>query len=157
FRLNACSPMKALTFAGVEQIHYETVPDPTLRDPGDAIVRILRSGICWSDLHIYHGRETGLDLGTVMGHEFAGDIVGVGSEVRRFRTGDRVCSPFSTSCGQCFFCHKGLTARCANGGCCFGWVQNGRGVHGAQAEYLRVPLADTTLMMMPDGVTLEEA
>src|SRR4051794_29604929 len=119
--------MKALIFAGVESIRHETVPDPVPEAPTDVVVRVLRAGICGSDLHIYHGREAGLDAGTVMGHEFAGEVVATGAEVRRFRAGDRVCSPFSVSCGACFFCTHGLTARCSTAGACFGWVQDGRG------------------------------
>jgi 2-desacetyl-2-hydroxyethyl bacteriochlorophyllide A dehydrogenase len=149
--------MKALIFGGVEQVHYETVPDPVLQAAGDAIVRIQCAGICGSDLHIYHGREAGLDVGTVMGHEFAGEVVEVGPDVRHFHLGDRVGSPFSISCGRCFYCQRGLTARCATSGAFFGWVQNGQGVHGGQAQFVRVPLADSTLMKLPDGLTLEES
>lgn len=149
--------MKALIFAGVEQIAYETVADPSILAPTDAIVRILCSGLCGSDLHIYHGREAGLDAGTVMGHELAGDVIAVGADVRKFHVGDRVGSSFSVSCGECFFCARGLTARCARGGACFGWVQKGEGLQGAQAQLIRVPLADGTLVRIADDVTLEEA
>lgn len=143
--------MNAITFQDVERLAYERVPDPVLVEPGDALVRVAVAGICGSDLHPYFGRERGLDRGTVMGHEFLGDVVEVGSGVRSFRPGDRVVAPFSTSCGACFYCRAGLTARCASGQL-FGWVQEGSGLHGAQAELVRVPLADGTLVAVPEGL-----
>lgn len=143
--------MKAITFQDVERLAYGNVPDASLLEPGDALVRVRVAGICGSDLHPYFGRERGLDPGTVMGHELLGEVVDVGAGVRRFRVGDRVVAPFSTSCGACFYCAKGLTARCVRGQL-FGWVQEGKGLHGAQAELVRVPLADGTLVEVPDGV-----
>lgn len=144
--------MKALTFEGIRNITFREVPDPVIKDPGDAIIRIEYSAVCGSDLHVYHGRETGLDKGTVMGHEFTGEIVETGEEVNSFHIGDKVISPFTTSCGNCYFCRIGLTSRCVNGQL-FGWVEKGEGLHGAQAEYLRVPLANTTLMKYPETVS----
>lgn len=146
--------MKALTFQGIETVRHEAVPDPRIEDTGDVIVRVECAGICGSDLHVYHGRETGLDLGTVMGHEFVGEVVDAGREVREFSAGDRVVSPFTTSCGTCFYCTRGLTARCTEGQL-FGWVERGAGLQGCQAEYLRVPLADSTLVAAPDGASAE--
>ncbi len=137
--------MHALTFGGKEIIEYSTVKDPGLLYPTDAIVRVTMAGICGSDLHVYHGRETGLDHGTVMGHEFTGVVEEAGSEVRKFKKGSRVLSPFTTSCGECFYCVTGLSCRCEKGSL-FGWVEKGDGLHGAQAAYVRVPLADTTLL-----------
>jgi 2-desacetyl-2-hydroxyethyl bacteriochlorophyllide A dehydrogenase len=148
--------MKALTFQGMESVGHETVPDPRIEDPGDVVVRVECAGICGSDLHVYHGRETGLDLGTVMGHEFVGEIVEAGAEVRGIVAGDRVVSPFTTSCGRCFYCSRGLTARCAAGRL-FGWVEHGVGLHGCQAEYVRVPLAGSTLVKVPEGISAEPA
>lgn len=145
------SHMNAITFQDVERLVYETIPDPRILEPGDALVRVRVAGICGSDLHPYFGRERGLDPGTVMGHEFLGEVVEVGADVRRFGVGDRVVAPFSTSCGACFYCVRSLTARCVHGQL-FGWVQNGRGLHGAQAELVRVPLADGTLVRVPEGV-----
>lgn len=132
------------------------MPEPRLESPRDAIVRVEVAGLCGSDLHVYRGRERGLDPGTVMGHEFAGTVLEVGDGVRGFRPGDRVVSPFTTSCGACFYCRRGLTARCSEGQL-FGWVEGGRGLQGAQAEYVRVPLADSTLVRVPEGVHLEQA
>ena len=148
--------MRALTFHGRKQIRHESVDDPTLREPTDAVVQVELSAICGSDLHVYHEREKGLDRGTVMGHEFVGEIVETGRGVTSLARGDRVLSPFTTSCGRCFFCRRGLTSRCTEGQL-FGWVQDGRGLDGAQAEYVRVPLADSTLSPIPEGVSTEEA
>ncbi len=148
--------MRALVFAGVGRVEHATVPDPRLEEPGDAIVRVEQAAICGSDLHVYRGRETGLDAGTVLGHELVGEVVATGRGVRRFRPGDLVVSPFTTSCGACFYCRAGLTARCERGQL-LGWVEKGRGLHGAQAEAVRVPLADSTLVAVPEGAVLEEA
>jgi threonine dehydrogenase-like Zn-dependent dehydrogenase len=90
-----------------------------------------------------------------MGHEFVGEIVAIGREVKSFQTGDIVSCPFTTNCGECFYCRIGLTARCTNGQL-FGWVEKGNGLHGGQAEYVRVPLADATLLRLPEDVSLEE-
>jgi threonine dehydrogenase-like Zn-dependent dehydrogenase len=125
--------------------------DPGLLAPTDAVLRVQLAAICGSDLHVWHGRETGLDQGTVMGHEFVGEVVEVGPAVGRFRRGDRVVAPFTTSCGDCRFCRIALTARCIHGEL-FGWVQQGRGLHGGQAELVRVPLADATLALLPAGL-----
>lgn len=146
--------MNAITFQDVERLAYERVPDPSLLEPGDVVVRVRVAGICGSDLHPYFGRERGLDPGTVMGHELLGEVVEAGPGVQHFRVGDRVVAPFSTSCGECFYCRRGLTARCLQGQL-FGWVQEGRGLQGAQAELVRVPLADGTLVRVQEG--LDEA
>ncbi len=148
--------MKALTFEGVGRVRCATVPDPALEAPTDAIVRVRAAAVCGSDLHVYRGKETGLDPGTVMGHEFVGEVVEAGKGVRRFLPGDLVVSPFTTSCGACFYCRSGLTARCTAGQL-FGWVEKGRGLQGVQAEYARVPLADSTLVRVPEGAPVEEA
>lgn len=148
--------MKALVFESVGRIGHAMVPDPEIQEPGDVIVRVEAAAVCGSDLHVYRGLEAGLDAGTVMGHEFAGEVVEVGAGVARFRPGDRVVSPFTTSCGDCFYCRAGLTARCVRGQL-FGWVEKGRGLHGAQAELVRVPLADTTLVVIPEGTPAETA
>jgi threonine dehydrogenase-like Zn-dependent dehydrogenase len=148
--------MKAVTFQGIARVETSTVPDPELRDPGDVIVQNRLSAICGSDLHVYLGRETGIEPGTVMGHEFLGEVLEVGKDVTRFSVGDLVVSPFTTSCGECFYCRKGLTCRCVEGQL-FGWIQDGRGLEGAQAEYVRVPLADSTLVKLPPAIDTEAA
>lgn len=148
--------MRALVFESVRQVGLATVPDPEILEPGDVIIRVEAAGVCGSDLHVYRGLESGLDAGTVMGHELAGEVVEVGPGVRSLRPGDRVVSPFSTSCGACFFCRCGLTARCIHGQL-YGWVEKGRGLQGAQAELVRVPLAETTLVRLPEGTPAETA
>ena len=146
--------MKALTYHGIHDVRAERVDDPVLHAPTDALVAVRLAAICGSDLHVWHGRELGLDQGTVLGHEFLGEVVAIGSAVRRFRPGDRVVSPFTTSCAECFYCRTGLPARCVRGQL-FGWVQEGRGLHGGQAELVRVPLADTTLFGLPAELDAE--
>lgn len=140
--------MKALTFLDTRRVGFETVPDPVLVEPTDAIVRVRLSAVCGSDLHVYRGHEAGLDPGTVLGHEFLGEVVEVGDAVSRVAVGGTVVSPFTTSCGECAPCREGLTCRCTRGQL-FGWVENGHGLQGAQAEYVRVPLADATLLALP--------
>jgi threonine dehydrogenase-like Zn-dependent dehydrogenase len=119
-------------------------------------VAVRAAGICGSDLHVYRGLETGLDAGTVMGHELVGEVVAAGPAVARFRQGNLVVSPFTTNCGACFYCRSGLTSRCVSGQL-FGWVEKGRGLHGVQAELVRVPLADSTLVPVPAGTQPELA
>lgn len=148
--------MHALTFHGKQDLHYETVADPEIIAPTDVILKTQCAGICGSDLHVYHEREAGLEHGTVMGHEVVGEIVALGKSVQNFKLGDLVFSPFTTNCGECFYCTIGLTARCEKGQL-FGWRQNGAGLHGAQAEYVRIPLADATLMRVPEEIHIEEA
>lgn len=137
--------MKALTFQGIGDIRYESAADPVIVAPEDAIVKVRYTAVCGSDLHIYHGRESGLDMGTVMGHEFVGEIVETGRNVKKLKKGDQVVSPFTTNCGECYYCRIGLTCRCERGQL-YGWVENGHGLHGGQAEYVRVPMADATLV-----------
>mgnify|MGYP003353902637 FL=1 len=117
--------MKALTFTGKESISYETISDPAILRDTDVIVRVKACAICGSDLHVYHGRESGIDLHTAMGHEFAGEVIAKGAAVKTLAVGDRVMSPFTTSCGDCYFCRIGLTCRCIHGQL-FGWVEIGR-------------------------------
>ena len=143
--------MRAVTFHGIETLEYEEAPDPELLEASDVVVRVTAAGICGSDLHPYLGRERGLDRGTVMGHEFVGEVAEVGAAVRGLSVGDRVVAPFTTCCGNCFYCRTGLTARCENGQL-FGWVEEGSGLHGAQADYVRVPYADACLVGVPEGL-----
>lgn len=143
--------MHAITFQGIETLAYQEVADPEIQDPGDVIVEVTAAGICGSDLHPYFGREKGLDRWTVMGHEFVGKVVERGRGVRTLHEGALVVAPFTTSCGECVYCHLGLTARCERGQL-FGWVQDGVGLHGGQAELVRVPLADATVVQLPPGL-----
>ncbi len=146
--------MNAITFHAPGDLRVERVPDPALLAPTDALIAVELAAICGSDLHVWHGRETGLDAGTVMGHEFVGEVVATGTEVTRFRPGQRVVSPFTTSCGDCYYCRSGLTARCTRGQL-FGWVERGIGLQGGQAELVRVPLADSTLLALPSELPAE--
>jgi len=148
--------VKALTFTGLQSISYESIPDPEILSSTDVIVRVECCAICGSDLHVYYGREEGIDHHTAMGHEFTGEVVEVGRDVKNLRKGDHVMSPFTTSCGKCFYCIRGLTCRCVNSQL-FGWVENGHGLQGGQSEYVRVPMAEGTLVKIPEGITEDEA
>ncbi|GDY03299.1 glutathione-dependent formaldehyde dehydrogenase [Planctomycetota bacterium] len=148
--------MQAVTFDAPFRVRCTDVAEPKLLLATDAIVRVELAAICGSDLHVYRGVERGLDRGTVLGHEFVGSIVEVGAAVQRFRPGAKVVSPFSVNCGACWFCARGLTSRCTDSQL-FGWVQDGRGLHGGQAEYVRVPYADASLVAAPATVPLEQA
>ncbi|MCY2957305.1 MAG: alcohol dehydrogenase catalytic domain-containing protein [Planctomycetota bacterium] len=148
--------MQAVTFLAPFRVTCESVPEPLILRDTDAIVRVELAAICGSDLHVYRGIEQGLDQGTVLGHEFLGTVVEAGALVRLHRPGARVVSPFSVNCGACFFCERGLTSRCVDSQL-FGWVQNGRGLQGGQAEYVRVPYADASLVAAPQDVPAEQA
>ena len=151
--------MKALVFRGTCCIALESVPIPTIEEPTDAIVRISLCAVCGSDLHPYYGREVGLDHGTVCGHEFVGTIHQLGTDLQEnntFSIGQRVMSPFTSCCGSCFYCNRGLTARCDHSQL-FGWKEQGKGLHGAQAQYIRVPMAASTLVPIPDDLDDETA
>ncbi len=144
--------IKGICFDAVERVSTHEMREPQVQDRRDAIIRVSLAGLCGSDLHPFFGREAGLDPGTVMGHELVGTVVELGEDVKNFDTGDRVFAPFSTNCGQCYYCRAGLTSRCSVGQL-FGWVQNGNGLHGCQSEFVRVPLADATLMKAPSGLS----
>jgi threonine dehydrogenase-like Zn-dependent dehydrogenase len=147
--------MKAITFRGKQEVSYESIDDPKVLSATDVIVRVTCCAICGSDLHVYHEHEKGIDQGTAMGHEFTGEIVEKGREVRTLKTGDLIMSPFTTNCGSCYYCQIGLTCRCIHGQL-YGWREKGKGLHGGQAGYVRVPLADSTLKKIPEGVSEEE-
>ncbi len=144
--------MKAVCFKEIGKVECIDLPEPVISEPGDAIVKAVCSGLCGSDLHPFHGREKGMDVNAVMGHEMVGEVVEVGSSVSNFKTGDIVYAPFSTNCGHCFYCQNGLPSRCVSGQL-FGWVSNGIGLEGCQSEFVRVPLADGTLMKKPDSLS----
>lgn len=135
--------MKATYMFGAGDVRVIEVPDPTLQEPTDAVVRIVRACVCGSDLHPYHGMDASTE-GASMGHEFIGVIEETGSEVRSLTKGDLVISPFSFSDGTCEFCQEGLFTSCVHGDF---WDTPGMG--GAQAEAIRVPYADGTLVKVP--------
>jgi threonine dehydrogenase-like Zn-dependent dehydrogenase len=147
--------VRALVFSGPRDVRLESVADPVVLAPSDAIVDVRLTAVCGSDLHVYNEREKGLDRGTTLGHEFVGEVVERGAAVKTLKPGDRVASPFTTSCGRCFYCARGLTCRCTEGQL-FGWVEAGEGLQGTQAERVRVPLADSTLLALPEDVSDEE-
>jgi alcohol dehydrogenase len=148
--------VRAVCFEDVQRVATRELPDPLIEQAGDAIVQVEMSGLCGSDLHPYFGREVGIDPGTVMGHEFVGEVLAIGAGVSAVAVGDRVCAPFTTNCGHCYYCRIGLTSRCTRGEL-FGWRSGGVGLHGAQATRVRVPLADATLMKLPRGISDELA
>jgi threonine dehydrogenase-like Zn-dependent dehydrogenase len=152
--------MRGLTLDGVGLVSYRTdLPDPSVREPGDVVVAVHRAGLCGSDLHPYAGREP-VRFGVVPGHEVVGEVVATGGEVRAFPPGARVLVPFTTSCGGCRPCRAGLSSRCATGAL-FGYAppddEAVPALHGGQAELLRVPQADGTLVAVPAGMTDEQA
>ena len=164
--------MRALCWYGKNDVRVETVPDPTILRPHDCIVRITATAICGSDLHLYDGYIPTLEPGDVLGHEFMGEVVEVGSEVRRVAPGDRVVVPFAIGCGQCWYCRNELWSLCDNtnpnaymlegmygysGGGLFGYSHLYGGYAGGQAEYARVPFADVGPLKVPDGIDDEHA
>src|SRR5262245_45260650 len=106
--------MKAVCWCGRGRVHVESVPDPKILNPRDAVVRITRTAICGSDLHLYDGFIPTMEKGDVLGHEFMGEVVDVGPAVTNLKRGDRVVVPFTIACGNCFFCHKQLWSCCDN-------------------------------------------
>jgi alcohol dehydrogenase len=143
--------MRGLVLAGVGAVEVrDDLPDPTVEAPGDAVVAVHRAGLCGSDLHPWAGREPFLP-GVVPGHEAVGEVVAVGSDVTSVRPGDRVVVPFTTSCGTCGPCRRGLSARCTRAQL-FGWgaPDGSTLLHGTQAEAVRVPHADGTLVHLPE-------
>ena len=144
--------MKALVYHGPGQRAWEDVPDPTIQEPTDAIVRIDSSTICGTDLHILKGDVPAVKPGTILGHEAVGTVVEIGSAVTTLEPGDRVLVSCITSCGRCRFCKEGRYGLCTGGG---GWIF-GHLIDGLQAEYARVPFADTSVYKVPDGADDEQ-
>jgi threonine dehydrogenase-like Zn-dependent dehydrogenase len=156
--------MKAVCWQGINKVAVETVPDPKLINPRDAVVKVAASGICGSDLHLAAGQVPGLLKGDILGHEFMGEVVELGAAVHNLRLGDRVVVPCNIACGGCYFCERKLFALCDNSnpngdGCAgmFGSTHASGGYAGGQAEYVRVPYADVGPVRVPDGVSDEKA
>ncbi len=147
--------MRAVTFQAPGEVQVEDRPEPTLEAPADAVVAIEASGICGSDLHIYHGRVK-IEPGFTIGHEFVGTVVEAGEQVTRVTAGDRVLGCFHTACGECFFCLTGSYHECGAKRT-FGHGANMGALQGTQAERALVPNADLTLRKVPEGVTDEIA
>nr|WP_294507586.1 zinc-dependent alcohol dehydrogenase [uncultured Rhodopila sp.] len=164
--------MKALAWHGKGKMRCDTVPDPKIEHPRDAIIKVTSCAICGSDLHIYDGVIPSMQHGDVLGHETMGEVVELGSETRNLKIGDRVVVPFTISCGECFFCTRGFYSGCERSNPnkemaeklwghspagLFGYSHLLGGYAGGQAEYLRVPYADVGPITVPDGITDEQA
>jgi threonine dehydrogenase-like Zn-dependent dehydrogenase len=151
--------MKAVTYHGKRDVRVDTVPDPAIEEPTDAIVRITSSGICGSDLHLYEVMGAFMDEGDILGHEPMGVVEAVGAEVTQIATGDRVVIPFNISCGHCFMCDQQLYSQCettqvreqGKGAALLGYTKLYGQVPGGQAEYLRVPQAQFGPIKVPEG------
>ena len=156
--------MKALTFHGRRDVRVDDVPDPAIKYPTDAIVRITSSAICGSDLHLYEVLGMFIDEGDILGHEPMGIVEEVGSEVEHIKPGDRVVIPFNISCGHCWMCEQGLFAQCETtqvrdqdkGAALFGYTKLYGQVPGGQAEYLRVPQAHFGPIKVPENDAPDE-
>jgi threonine dehydrogenase-like Zn-dependent dehydrogenase len=151
--------MKALTWQGVSDVRIDNVPDPTIQDPTDIIVRITSTGLCGSDLHLYTVLAPFLDSGDVLGHEPMGIVEAVGTEVTKLKVGDRVVIPFNVSCGGCWMCGHNLHSQCETtqvheygcGASLFGYTKLYGQVPGGQAEFLRVPFGNFLPIAVPEG------
>lgn len=147
--------MKALRYIGPRDIRFDTMDDPVPMDDCDAIVKVNRCGICGSDLHIYHGNGFSEDVGFCVGHEAVGEIVEVGSAVRRLKVGDKVMMSAAVGCGACACCLAGNVVNCVTGAAgCYGLSHR---LQGSQAEAVRVPAADFNAAVIPDGISLDQA
>jgi 2-desacetyl-2-hydroxyethyl bacteriochlorophyllide A dehydrogenase len=147
--------MRAVTFQAPGEVRVDEVPSPELTAADEAIVRVEASGVCGSDLHIYHGRVA-MEQGFVLGHEYVGTVVAVGDDVTRLAEGDRVLGTYCTACGECFFCARQDFHKCDHGRV-FGHGATLGSLPGAQAELLAVPNADLTLRRVPEGMSDEVA
>ncbi|KAJ5945039.1 hypothetical protein N7516_005207 [Penicillium verrucosum] len=138
--------MQAVVFKGPSKVAIEQKPIPQIQDPTDLILKVRYTALCGSELHVFRGHQkSGTEF--IMGHEFTGEVVELGSDIKNFRKGDRVVSPFTSSCGECFYCERGFSSRCARSQL-FGTVA----LDGGQAEYVRIPLADSTLAKVPASI-----
>src|SRR5437764_10314668 len=151
--------MKALTWHGRRDVRVDTVPDPSIEQPTDAIIRVTSSGICGSDLHLYEVLGPFIDEGDILGHEPMGVVEEVGAEVTHIKPGDRVVIPFNISCGHCYMCGNGLMSQCettqvhefGTGASLLGYTKLYGRVPGGQAEFLRVPQAQFGPIKVPEG------
>jgi threonine dehydrogenase-like Zn-dependent dehydrogenase len=164
--------MRALVWHGKKDVRCDTVPDPIIEDARDAIVKVTSCAICGSDLHLFDGFMMGMKHGDILGHEFMGEVVEVGSGNRKLKVGDRVVVPFTIACGECNQCQSGNYSVCqrtnrnkdmadkvfghTTAGL-FGYTHLTGGYPGGQAEYVRVPYADFAPVKVPDGMTDEQA
>ena len=163
--------MKAVCWMGPQKMQVRDVPDPKILSPGDAIVRVTSTAICGSDLHLYNGFLPAMEPGDIMGHEFMGEVVEVGKNVKNLTVGDRVIVPFPIACGHCRNCERGLTSICENSNPnaymaeklmghspagVYGYSHLLGGYAGGQAEYARVPFADVNPFKVPADLSDEQ-
>ena len=163
--------MKAVVWHATNDVRVESVPDPRILNPRDAIVRITSTAICGSDLHLLNGFIPTMQSGDILGHEFMGEVVEVGRENKKLKVGDRVVVPFTIACGRCFFCERDLWSLCDNSNPnawmaeklygfttsgLFGYSHMTGGYAGGQAQYARVPFADVGPIQIPDGIPDEK-
>ena len=156
--------MLAMNYRGPYRVRAAYKPDPCIEHPDDAIVRVLRSCICGSDLHLYHGLVPDTRIGSTFGHEFVGEVIDIGSGVQRLKVGDRVLVPFNVFCGSCYFCQRELFGNChdtnpqasAVGGI-YGYSHTAGGYDGGQAQFVRVPRADVGPTLIPPDMDLDDA
>ncbi|BEU28247.1 hypothetical protein PBP221_83870 (plasmid) [Paraburkholderia sp. 22B1P] len=163
--------MRALRWHGKHDIRCDTVPDPIIEQGRDAIIKVSTCAICGSDLHLFDGFMPTMESGDIMGHEFMGEVVDVGKDNHKLKVGDRVVVPFTIFCGECEQCERGNFSVCEGSNRnaakadkvfghttagLFGYSHLTGGYAGGQAEYVRVPMADTTHVKIPDGLTDEQ-
>lgn len=164
--------MKAICWHGKKDVRVENVPEPKMLNKRDAILKVNLTAICGSDLHLYHGVIPSMQEGDILGHEFMGEVVEVGTDVPNLKRGDRVVVPFCIACGNCFFCQNQMTSLCDNSNPnasaaeklygfsasgLFGYSHIFGGYAGGQAQYVRVPFADVGPMVIPENVSDEQA
>jgi threonine dehydrogenase-like Zn-dependent dehydrogenase len=164
--------MKACCWYGKNEVRVETVPDPKIKNPRDAIVKVKLAAICGSDLHLFHGAVPSMEAGDILGHEFMGEVMEVGSGHQTLQRGDRVVVPFAIACGNCFYCKNEMYSLCDNSNPSagmlekvygyssaglFGYSHLFGGYAGGQAEYVRVPFADVGPLKVPDSIDDEHA
>lgn len=156
--------MLAMNYRGPYRVRADQKPEPQIEHPNDAIVRVTRSCICGSDLHLYHGMMPDTRVGMTFGHEFTGVVEQVGPGVQNLKVGDHVLVPFNIFCGACYFCQRELYSNCHNTnpeasavGGIYGYSHSTGGYDGGQAEYVRVPMADVGPTVLPPDMDPDDA
>ena len=145
------STMKAFVYHGPEKMSLDIVPKPKIQKPTDAIVKVTTSTICGTDKHIRHGGLPEVEPGRIIGHEFCGIVEEVGPAVTRFKPGDRVAVSCVTQCMECYYCRRGMYSQCVDGSWIFGYM-----IDGCQADYVRVPYADSGMHLIPEELKDED-
>ena len=163
--------MKALCWQGKEKVEVKNVRDPKILSPGDVIVKVTSAAICGSDLHLYDGYIPTMEKGDILGHETMGEVVEIGSAIKKLKVGDKIVIPFDIGCGKCHHCQEDQFSACDNsnpnaivseklyggtGAGLFGFSHMYGGYAGGQAEYIRVPYADTNSLLIPNGIDDEK-